>query len=428
MANKKKIITIGTLGTYNDLKPQIRPIEKTWSEMVALKGGGKLIPGQLYRITDYVTTVSSILEPMAKSAGHAFDIIVLALDAVTLAEEAWAVRHEGDTYFEAARPEAWDIRYTLENVRHSARPGKTAQSDDFQFLKTGTVEWQGETYTLWEGDSAFQLDYGGNAYAIGIGDTPTQLRPYFGNSVGEWFPVTGTGETDEEGKGTILYMKDEWENECPYDFKNVQYKRWMANSGILAIKGVPTVNVTVSESATSVWTYTFGYQSDQSMKGRRNHNTVASNVYSILPNNVFVGNSAGCSTGFGAILNTVVLDALDFEIGNDCVGNILTGGSCVSLGSGCEYNYLEEDLEFATLDTGCFSNHIEGSCSRITLHKGTSNVEIGNDVRFADVLGISKADLTHISFTKNAEYAQVACKDMGGNIVVLVPGGGDTPQ
>lgn len=31
-------------------------------------------------------------------------------------------------------------------------------------------------------------------------------------------------ETD--GKGVIYYMKDEWNNECPYDFKNILYKRW----------------------------------------------------------------------------------------------------------------------------------------------------------------------------------------------------------
>ena len=29
-----------------------------------------------------------------------------------------------------------------------------------------------------------------------------------------------------QGKGVIFYMKDEWNNECPYDFKNIQFKRW----------------------------------------------------------------------------------------------------------------------------------------------------------------------------------------------------------
>jgi hypothetical protein len=28
------------------------------------------------------------------------------------------------------------------------------------------------------------------------------------------------------GKGVIYYMKDEWDNECPYDFKNIMFKRF----------------------------------------------------------------------------------------------------------------------------------------------------------------------------------------------------------
>ena len=31
---------------------------------------------------------------------------------------------------------------------------------------------------------------------------------------------------DENGTGVIFYMKDEWNNECPYDFKNIMFKRW----------------------------------------------------------------------------------------------------------------------------------------------------------------------------------------------------------
>jgi hypothetical protein len=27
----------------------------------------------------------------------------------------------------------------------------------------------------------------------------------------------------EKGKGVIYYMKDEWGNEAPYDFKNIQF-------------------------------------------------------------------------------------------------------------------------------------------------------------------------------------------------------------
>ena len=31
---------------------------------------------------------------------------------------------------------------------------------------------------------------------------------------------------ETNGKGVIFYMKDEWNNECPYDFKNIKFKRY----------------------------------------------------------------------------------------------------------------------------------------------------------------------------------------------------------
>ena len=31
---------------------------------------------------------------------------------------------------------------------------------------------------------------------------------------------------DQEGRGVVYYMKDEWGNECPYDFKNIKFQRW----------------------------------------------------------------------------------------------------------------------------------------------------------------------------------------------------------
>ena len=34
---------------------------------------------------------------------------------------------------------------------------------------------------------------------------------------------------DSNGKGVIYYMKDEYGNEAPYDFKNVKFKRYRQN-------------------------------------------------------------------------------------------------------------------------------------------------------------------------------------------------------
>ena len=68
--------------------------------------------GTYYRITDYVTTT---LQENTRSAGHAFDVIVLATDIDTLSEEAMAAVHEGDTYFSNSNLSAWKIWYSLDN-------------------------------------------------------------------------------------------------------------------------------------------------------------------------------------------------------------------------------------------------------------------------------------------------------------------------
>lgn len=130
------------LGTY---------VSTTWAALKALRDNAGLVPGTLYRITDYVTTT---VQAGTRSAGHPFDLIVLATAADTLSEDAKAIQHEGDAYFDNANLRAWEISYCLDN---------------------------NDTRYVWA-------------------DT-------------------------ENGKGVIWRMKDEWGNDCPFDFKNIMFER-----------------------------------------------------------------------------------------------------------------------------------------------------------------------------------------------------------
>ena len=132
------------------IRPYQGIIEVTYAELKALRDGKMLKPGQSYRITDFVTTS---VQDETRSAGHAFDIIVIADDKETLNEVARAVQHEGDTYFSNSNLEAWELKYCLDN-------------DTKRFA---------------------------------------------------WADTTN-------GKGVIWWMKDEFNNSCFYDFKNIQYK------------------------------------------------------------------------------------------------------------------------------------------------------------------------------------------------------------
>lgn len=150
----KKTLNIVSDGKYQNMSYIL------YSELKNLRDNSQLVKGRYYRITDFVTTV---VQKDARSAGHAFDIIVLATSPNILNENAKVVKHEGDTYFANSNLDAWEIKYDLDNDK--------------------------------------------TKYA--------------------WADATN-------GKGVIYYMKDEFNNECPYDFKNVLFKRYKLkdNSGL----------------------------------------------------------------------------------------------------------------------------------------------------------------------------------------------------
>ncbi len=141
-------------------------VNLTYNELKNLRDNSKLKPSQYYRITDFVTTVAN--DPEARSAGHPFDLIVLALDKNKLHEQCHAIQHESDTYFADCNLAAWKIWYCLDN-------------DTTKYMWADTAN----------------------------------------------------------GKGVIYRMIDEWGNDCPYDFKNVQFKRYWANGINIAKAGEP---------------------------------------------------------------------------------------------------------------------------------------------------------------------------------------------
>ena len=84
----------------------------TYSSLKALRDSGSLVKGMWYRITDYVTTT---VQSQTKSAGHPFDVIVLATSENELSHLARAIAHEGDTYFDGNDLGAWELWYDLDN-------------------------------------------------------------------------------------------------------------------------------------------------------------------------------------------------------------------------------------------------------------------------------------------------------------------------
>ena len=93
-------------------------VEVTYSSLVSLRNSSQLVPGQFYRITDYVTTTS---QEGTDTAGHRFDIILLALSPSKLSEQVWLDYNAEDDYFKSnsVKLNAYKVWYCVDN--HTSR-------------------------------------------------------------------------------------------------------------------------------------------------------------------------------------------------------------------------------------------------------------------------------------------------------------------
>ena len=90
-------------------------VEITYAELSVLKDIYQLVPGQQYRITDYVCTTNTD-SYWYQSAQNKFDIIVTADSVNSLNENARAIKNNLDSYFpESTNFATWELKYTIDN-------------------------------------------------------------------------------------------------------------------------------------------------------------------------------------------------------------------------------------------------------------------------------------------------------------------------
>ena len=269
----------------------------TYAELKALRDAGKLLAGRKYRITDYVTTTT---QTDTRSAGHAFDIIVVADDEHTLNENARAILHKGDTYFASCKLGAWELKYCLDN-------------DTTRFA---------------------------------------------------WADATN-------GKGVVWWMKDEWNNECYYDFKNIQYKRYKVTSTNAStadlVTGCPYLGNAVRNStglSESVdtdfkWVYTF-------TKYTQTGDLIEdASILAEQPQSDY-GIMCGCyGNKIGALYESVTKDD-----GGFFKTLYLNGGMFWTNGFKPDYGYDRNVI--------CFLNEIGGDCSNFTALQSVNQIKCGN--------------------------------------------------
>ena len=276
----------------------------TYTDLVNLKNNAQLTSGRFYQITDYVTTTT---QAGTKSAGHPFDVIVLALSESELSERAWAIQHEGDEYFANSDLNVWQIWYCIDN-------------------DTDRFAWADKT----------------------------------------------------NGKGVIYRMIDEFNNDIPYDFKNIQfYRRW---------DSIKSLWSTIPDGNTGVPCYTFSSGGNSSTTSftdmsLNSSNNVYSNVIKeyvegnkqTLNNNCFFGKECYCNSfGEDCYHNTFGKECYHNTFGNFCHDNTVGilcgrntfGNLCYknTFGIGCLYNSFGNNFYFNTFGKECERNTFGNEC------------------------------------------------------------------
>ena len=228
-------------------------VNVTYAELKALRDEGKLIAGQMYRMTDYETTCTW---ENTQVAGHPFDLVLTALDNKTLDEKCSAIQsaRDKDGYFANSNLAAWDVRYCLDNDKGRfdwAKGGKLLTFDMSPYFSwltevkatlTGKYEYDGTEYHKWEATAE-----GERVYILTETDSPKEGDLALMYVVGEDETIEVdilSAFTEENGKGVIYRMIDEYENSVPYDFKNIMFLRTLSDSRF-------------DENGVSLYCYTF---------------------------------------------------------------------------------------------------------------------------------------------------------------------------
>ena len=254
------------------------------------------------------------------------------------------------------------------------------------------------------------------------------------------------------GKGVIYYMKDEWNNECPYDFKNIQFKRYKITAcakspDLIGLYSTTDIDGITVDTATTYWSYTFcmydlnesapcdvstyqdKYYGDEGFCYKNYNNVFKSYLEPLydedglvpmkLLDNVFITDTDICAIEgsygefYGFYSNT---------FGNDCGGNTFGnyfqyntfGNSCNrnTFGNGCSNNTFGNNIYNNTFGNNnynntfgndCYYNSFGNDCYYNSFGNSCSNNTFGNN-NYNNTFGNS---CQHIAFSKDYCYYNI---------------------
>ena len=358
-----------------------------------------------YRITDYDFTTT---EEDTDSAHQLFDIIVTADSESVLNETARAVPHQYESSEETLTGAIKLYKTDMSIAEYSSE----VDNQDY-FLLAGKIDIDGvvyyryDKYELTNGNSEYintgryillesinldslNINFDSPLYPVGEGTygtdgsyvshsedaivayengtvTVSSVAPLSNRDIASWelkYTLENIKHSSTDGKGTILWMKDEYRNECNYDFINALFKVYEITAcakspSLVGTYAIKTVNVPITYGTNSKLVSTFG---------SNNHDNIIK--YDGLAK-IVLGNSCNSNT-FG--------DSCDSNtFGNDCYFNTF-GNSCYSntFGNGCKYNTFGNGCKSNTFGNSCYFNTFGNYCDSNTFGNDCDSNTFGN--------------------------------------------------
>lgn len=238
---------------------------------------------------------------------------------------------------------------------------------------------------------------------------------------------TKYGWSDEaNGKGVIYRMIDEYGNDCPYDFKNIQFKRWKItsthsslNNEYIGIDGLDIDGSTIPDKNDFKWLYTFSFIKKASdaftIEGIYDSfadSHISYTAMELVGDNIikpyvtegvmqlnytlFFSEATDDSVSFpymnkiggNCLYNTLKDNCMNNTFGNNCTGNILLG-TCRNntFGNSCSSNTFGVNCNNNTLGSTCSSIILAHDCTSNTFGEGCANNTFGNGCNYITFKG-----------------------------------------
>ena len=171
----------------------------------------------------------------------------------------------------------------------------------------------------------------------------------------------------ENGKGVIYYMKDEFDNECPYDFKNIKFKRtkqWVDDNNLRE----PNDELKFSETEKYFYTFDWNGTDDSLCKGnykceQNKIERLLSGKQQQLNNNIFLGNgNSNNKIGANSKNNVIGVDTYNNEFGVNFQNNIiLKKFTYNSVGNGFKNNIIRTTFRYNNIGHLVSDNEFKSS-------------------------------------------------------------------